>query len=133
MLVSGLCVRNEARKTPVLGGGGSGPSSDHRVTDPTKALVGASCLCSCIRTLLLSASPLGDQSRETRPWLPGRSAEVVEVVALEQAVYGPGIVLVDDPVGDELPEKCRRSGNPAVQRSGVQVIQHPCVHVIPQS
>ena len=43
--------------------------------------------------------------------LPGRTAEVVEVVALEQAVYGPGIVLVDDPVGDELPEKV--SGSPS--------------------
>jgi len=33
----------------------------------------------------------------------------------------------------DLVTKCQRSGNPAVQRSGVQVIQHPCVHVIPQS
>ncbi len=37
--------------------------------------------------------------------LRGRSAEVVEVVALEQVVHGPCIVLVSDPVGDELPEK----------------------------
>lgn len=77
---------------------------DRRVRSPAKVLVGASCICSCIRTLLLSASPLRDQSRETRSWLPVRSAEVVEVVALEQMVYGPGVVLVDDPIGDELPE-----------------------------
>ena len=85
-------------------GGGHRPSRDRRVPDPTKALVGRPCLCSCIRTRLLNFGRLGDHSRETRPCLPGRSAEVVEVVALEQVVHGPGIVLVDDPVGDELPE-----------------------------
>ena len=37
--------------------------------------------------------------------LPSRSAEVVEVVAPEQVVHGPGVVLVDDPIGDELPEQ----------------------------
>ena len=86
------------------GGGGSGTSGDRRVTDPTNVLASRSLICSCIRTRLLSFGGLGDQSRETRPCLPGRSAEVVEVVALEQVVHGPGIVLVDDPVGDELPE-----------------------------
>jgi len=49
-----------------------------------KALVRASCLCSCIRTRLLNFGRLGDQSRETRPRLPGRSAEVVEVVTLSR-------------------------------------------------
>jgi hypothetical protein len=27
--------------------------------------------------------------------------------------------------------RCQRSSNPAAQRDGVQVIQHPGVHVIP--
>ncbi len=36
----------EARKTPVLGGGGSGPVQDHRVQDPTKAMVTVLALCS---------------------------------------------------------------------------------------
>jgi hypothetical protein len=31
-----------------------------------------------------------------------------------------------------LAATCRRSSNPAVQRGGVQVIQHPDVQVIPQ-
>ena len=69
-----------------------------------KGLVGRSCICSCIRTRLLNFGRLDDQFRETRPCLPGRSAKVVEVVALEQMVYGPGVLLVDDPIGDELPE-----------------------------
>lgn len=76
-----------------------------------KALVGASCLCSCIRTRLLNFGRLGNQSRETRPWLPVRSAEVVEVVALEQVVHDSRVVLVYNPVGDELPEEV--SGSPS--------------------
>jgi hypothetical protein len=31
------------------------------------------------------------------------------------------------------PDMCQRSSNPAVQRTGVQVIQHPDVQVIPHS
>ena len=35
--------------------------------------------------------------------------------------------------GYDADGNCQRSSNPAVQRPGVQVIQHPCIHVIPQS
>lgn len=69
-----------------------------------KTLVGRSCICSCMRTRLLSPGRRGERSRETQPCLPGRSTEVVEVVALEQMVNRPDVVLVDDPVGNELPE-----------------------------
>ena len=44
------------RTCTFLGGGGSGPSSDHRVTDPTKALVAAPCVCSCIGTRLIKVA-----------------------------------------------------------------------------
>jgi len=105
----------------------SAPSGDNGVTDPTKALVEASCLCSCIRTRLLNFGRLGDQSRETRPRLPGRSTEVVEVVALEQVVHGPGVVLVDDPVGDELPEQIP---GPPSGSTGQRIPEGECVFVI---
>jgi hypothetical protein len=45
-LVSGLCIHKKARKAHVRGAGGSRPSSDHRVADPTSLLVTAPCICS---------------------------------------------------------------------------------------
>lgn len=52
MLVSVLCIRNEARATPVLGGWGSRPSHDHRVMNPKTALVTGLALCSRLGTCL---------------------------------------------------------------------------------
>jgi DNA invertase Pin-like site-specific DNA recombinase len=51
---------------------------------------------------------LDAQESRIRAWCEAQDAELVEIV-----------------------RDCQRSSNPAAQRDGVQVIQHPGVHVIP--
>jgi hypothetical protein len=67
MLVSGLCVRKKARKTPVLGGGGTVAFQAARSSGAAKTLAGALCICSrpCAALLNIARPSLG--SPETRP------------------------------------------------------------------
>jgi hypothetical protein len=66
---SGACTpARSACLTSSRGGGGHQPTHDRWVHDPMKALVGRSCICSCIRTRPLSSGRRGDRSRETQPW-----------------------------------------------------------------
>jgi hypothetical protein len=69
LLVSGLRICKEARKTTILGGGGYRQSSDHWVMYPTKRLVTASCQCSACAAAL-------HQSRTTRDHAPRNSGEL---------------------------------------------------------
>ena len=62
--------QQESRKTPVLGGGGSGPAHDYRVQDPTKAPVTVLALCSRLRICPTRSLPMVDLSRETTNLLP---------------------------------------------------------------
>ena len=77
---SGACTpARGARLTSGRGGGGHRPTPDRRVRAPAKVLAGRSCICSCIRTRLLSSGRRGDRSRETLPWLLRREREPLTV------------------------------------------------------
>ena len=57
---SGACTPERgARLTSGCSGGGSGPSGDHRVTDPPKALVEGSALCRRLGSCPAQCHPIG--------------------------------------------------------------------------